>query len=578
MKVKQLKGAQILILGLGLLVAAGGIFLAVFFGNETESSKKTEEKTAAAAIEIPVPDEANATKITLAQNRSQISGKGALVEKNKIKISQSGTYVLSGKLSDGKIEVEADENATVILLLSGVEITNPTGKAIESLKAAHTSIQVKEGTKNVVQSGEKGSTAKEETAGPENSVSGAAIYAVEEMSVAGEGELTVNGYRNDGIKGKQSLRIAGSSLTIESTHDAVQAEENLLLSGGKISVKSGEGSDAAEMLTNEKGGRPDSDFDTDWDMENQGKESVKGFKSGNTMVISSGEYNVDSYDDAFHSNGTIAVSGGELTIKSGDDGIHADQSLDISGGKITIANSCEGLEANQITIRDGEVNVTSADDGMNACGGNSNMGRGFDRTGQKPGEDAADKKETADMPNLMISGGTVTVDAGGDGLDSNGNLTIEGGTILVNGPTNSGNGALDSGSESGGKCTISGGTILALGSSGMAETFEETSSQSSFLHNLSSSYQEGDKIVISDSAGNELCSHTAIKTGNSIVFSSPDLKKGETYTVLAGEQKETITMESNSQSNGKGSGMGRGFGDRPQGGKGGMEKRERPNP
>lgn len=574
---KKLKRSQILILVLGVLVVAGGILLGIFFGKETDSSKNTKENVTIAAIDIPAPDETKASKITLKQDASQVSGKGAVVEKNKIRIRQAGTYVLSGKLSDGKIEVEADDKATVILLLDGVEITNPTGKAIESIKAGHTSLQVKEGTKNVVQSGVKENSGQEETAGSETSVSGAAIYAVDEMSIAGEGELTVNGYRNDGIKGKDSLCIAGGSLTIQSNNDAVQAEVNLLLSGGEISVKAGDGSEAADMLSGGQGGRPDSDTDTDWDMESQIKESVKGFKCGNAMVISGGKYEVDSYDDAFHSNGTAAVSGGELTIKSGDDGIHANQSLDITGGKITVTKSYEGLEANQITIKDGEVNVTSTDDGMNACGGSSNIGKGFNRTGQKPGEDVADKEETTDMPNLIISGGKITVDAGGDGLDSNGNLTIQGGTIVVNGPTNSGNGALDSGSESGGKCTISGGTILAVGSSGMAETFEESSSQSSFLHNLSSSYQEGDKIIISDSSGKELFCHTAVKTGNSIVFSSPDLKKGETYTVEAGEQKETVTMESNSQSNGQGNGMGKGFGDRPQGGKGGMEKRERPN-
>ena len=574
---KKIKMSQIFIIALALVVLAGGVLLGIFFGSETDSSHDTKGAATAAAIEVPVPDEASATKITLKQDASEVSGKGAVVEQNKVRISQPGTYVLSGKLTDGKIEVEADNKATVILLLNGVEITNTNGKAIESLKAAHTSVQMKEGTKNVVQSGEEAGADREKTSNLEESVSGAAIYAVEEMSIAGEGELTVKGYRNDGIKGKESLCIAGGSLAIESNNDAVQAEENLLLSGGTVTVKTGGGSGAADTFTADKGGRPDSDTDADWDMENQVKESFKGFKCGSAMVISGGEYEVDSYDDGFHSNGTAAVSGGKLTVKSGDDGIHADQSLDITGGEITVTKSNEGLEANQIMIEAGEVNLTSSDDGMNACGGNSNMGRGFGRTKQNPDGNTSEQEETEDMPNLTISGGTITVDAGGDGLDSNGNLTISGGLVVVNGPTNSGNGALDSGSESGGKCTISGGTVLAVGSSGMAGTFEESSSQCSFLHNLSSSYQEGDEIVISDASGNELFRHTAVKTGNSIVFSSPDLKQGETYTVEAGEQKETVTMESNSQSNGKGNGFGGGFGNRPQREKGGMDRKERPD-
>ena len=298
------------------------------------------------------------------------------------------------------------------------------------------------------------------------------------MSIAGEGELTVKGYRNDGIKGKQSLCIAGGNLTVQSRYDGVQAESNLFLSGGSVTVKTGE-------------------------------ESGKGFKCGNGMVISGGGYEVDSYDDAFHSNNSVSITGGELTAKSGDDGIHAEKTLDITGGKVSITKSNEGMEANQIIIKEGEVNIVSNDDGMNAFGGNAKGERGMKRPGKDmPDEAGMEQKETTeeetDMPNLIISGGSITVDAGGDGLDSNGNLTISGGTIIVNGPTNDGNGALDTGMESGGKCTISGGTVLALGSSGMAETFEESSSQCSFLHNLSSSFRNGDKISILDSSGKEL--------------------------------------------------------------------------
>lgn len=530
---KKIKITQISIFILAVLVVAGGIFLGIFFGNETDTTKKAEENMSIEPIEIPVPDETNATKITLKQDTSTVSGKGVVVEKNKVIINQAGTYVLSGKLSDGKIEVDADEKDTVILLLAGAEITNTNGKAIESIKAAHTSVQMKKGTTNFVQSGEENSSGTEETTDSQNSASGAAIYAQEEMSVAGEGDLTVMGYRNDGIKGKQSLCIAGGNLTIQSSHDGVQAESNLFLSGGNVTVKTGEG-------------------------------SAKGFKCGNGMVISGGGYEVDAYDDAFHSNNSISITGGELTAKSGDDGIHAEKTLDVTGGKVSVTQSNEGMEANQITIKEGEINIVSSDDGMNAFGGNAKGGRGMKRPGQNmPDEAGMEREKTTeetDMPNLIISGGSITVDSGGDGLDSNGNLTISGGTIIVNGPTNDGNGALDTGTESGGKCTISEGTILALGSSGMAETFEESSSQCSFLHNLPSRFQKGDKICILDSSGKEMFSHTAVKEGISVVFSSPDLQKGETYTIQAGEQKETVTMESNSQSNGKANGFGGGGG------------------
>jgi hypothetical protein len=152
------------------------------------------------------------------------------------------------------------------------------------------------------------------------------------------------------------------------------------------------------------------------------------------------------------------------------------------------------------------------------------------------------------------------VNAQGDGLDSNGNLTISGGETIVDGPSNDGNGALDSGSESGGVCKVEGGTILAVGSSGMAESFDDSqSTQYSFLHNLDSHFAEGTEIKILDEKGNELFSHTAARTGNSIVFSSGELEKGKTYTISVGDEKTDVTLDSMTTSNGTYATMG-GFG------------------
>ena len=262
--------------------------------------------------------------------------------------------------------------------------------------------------------------------------------------------------------------------------------------------------------------------------------SCKGLKSGSRMEVSGGTFTIDACDDALHSDGNILVSNGILSIKSGDDGIHADTEILIAGGTVDIGTCYEGLEANQIMIEDGEIRITSADDGINANGG---MNRGWPGRGMQDIEGAKDAEE--EMPNLYISGGTIQVNADGDGLDSNGNLTILGGTVIVDGPSGNGNGALDSGSESGGQCLVHGGLVLAIGSSGMAENFDSDSEQSFFSCRLPSGFQEGSVITITDTEGQMLYTHTAVKEGSSVVFSCPELAKGGRYILdIDGERQE----------------------------------------
>ena len=196
--------------------------------------------------------------------------------------------------------------------------------------------------------------------------------------------------------------------------------------------------------------------------------------------------------------------------------------------------------------------MTASDDGLNANGGSSAM------FGRMPGQTNTDDSS---LPVLKISGGTLYVNADGDGLDSNGDLIVEGGITIVDGPTNSGNGALDSGSENGGSIICNGGTILAIGASGMAESFESDSTQCSFIKNFSGTMQAGTQITVSDESGKTIFEYKSAKTFNSVVFSSPELVLGSTYTIAVGDQTETITIESISNGDSSGFGMqGGGFG------------------
>lgn len=300
---------------------------------------------------------------------------------------------------------------------------------------------------------------------------------------------------------------------------------------------------------------------------------VSAIHSRDDLTVEKGTYMVSASGDGLHANDDITIKGGSVTIQCGDDGIHANEELKIKDGSVIVKGSNEGLEANQITIEGGEHSITASDDGINANGGQNSFGGGhggFDKRNEN-GNGQEDEDETADegtdddtnaekTPNLIISGGRLTVNAEGDGLDSNGNLIVTGGEIVVDGPSSDGNGALDSGSENGGACRIDGGTLIAVGSSGMAETFDSSSAQCSFRYNFETRFEAGTEISVLDDKGEEILHHVNVRAASSIVFSSPKLEKGKTYTIKAGDQTEEITLEDISSSFGAATrGMGGGF-------------------
>lgn len=274
--------------------------------------------------------------------------------------------------------------------------------------------------------------------------------------------------------------------------------------------------------------------------EQEEPDGAKGIKAGSALRISGGKIAVDAADDALHSDGSLEVTGGSLTLSSGDDGLHADERLTIDGGSVSVRAAYEGIEANQIAIGGGEISVTATDDGLNANGGTQVS---WGRRAAPEAQEAQEAQEDGAMPNLMVTGGSLCVNAQGDGLDSNGNILISGGLVVVDGPSGSGNGALDSGAEGGGACEVHGGTVLAVGAAGMAEAFDAGSTQVSFQANFGATVPAGSALTVTDEAGETLFSHTAAKPFSSVVFSCPALTLGEAVTVTADGQSVQVTLE-----------------------------------
>ena len=173
----------------------------------------------------------------------------------------------------------------------------------------------------------------------------------------------------------------------------------------------------------------------------------------------------------------------------------------------------------------------SSDDGLNAAGGNDASGNGGFFGGNPFDSDAS--------AEILIEGGTLYVNAGGDGIDSNGTITMTGGQVFVSGPTNSGNGALDYGVSA----TITGGTIVAAGASGMAENFTSAEGQGAMLVSTGAQ-QAGSTIQLADASGNVLLTWQTEKAYECVVISTPDVQQGGAYTLTAGSGTQTIEMTS----------------------------------
>ena len=262
--------------------------------------------------------------------------------------------------------------------------------------------------------------------------------------------------------------------------------------------------------------------------------SMKGIKSANHMLINDGTFIIDSADDSIHSNVSVYINGGTYTLASGDDAIHGEDELVITDGKIDITQSYEGLEALDITFVGGSVSIQSTDDGINAAGGTDSSGTTGGRDGMYGGMGGGMSANSDG--SISITGGSIFMYAHGDGLDANGYIEITGGTITVTGPTQGDTAILDYDTTA----TITGGTFIGVGSTMMAQTFSDGSQGTMAVQ---ASGNSGTNICIKDTNENEIISYTPETAFQCIIISTPDLVKGDSYTIYVGEQSGTFEAQ-----------------------------------
>ncbi len=571
-------------------------------------------------------EESSAVKIQLSGDSAAATSDSVKIAGSTIQITEEATYILSGTLTDGMLVVNASDTDKIQLVLNGVEITSSSSAALYVLEADKVVLTLAEGTENILTNG--GSFIPID----DNNID-AALYSKQDLTINGSGTLHVTSPVGHGIVSKDDLVIVGGQIRVEAAShgldandsvrfteaslavaagkDGIHCENNednsrgfVYISGGTmdiqaegdgisagyymhitdgdITVLAGGGSENGTKESSDgwggffgggqggrpgggQGGRPEGgrDYGSGGDRggwpggsdsespENgfsgfpggtngddasdslttgaDGSTSMKGLKSAGDMLITGGSFTIDSADDALHSNTSMTIQGGTYQIASGDDAFHAEDTLTVSSGTIRITESYEGLEALHVAVLGGDIDLVADDDGINAAGGTDASGTTGGRDGMFGGGRGGMMSGNSNG-SVTISGGTVHINASGDGIDANGTLEITGGDTIVMGPTQGDTATLDYDKTG----TITGGTFIGTGSSMMAQTFSD--SEQGVISVSVGTQAAGTPITLTDKDGNRLLSYTPELSYQIVILSTPDLVSGETYTITVGEQ------------------------------------------
>lgn len=263
-------------------------------------------------------DESSATKITLSGDSASVSGSGAAAEGSTVTISTAGTYIVSGKLTDGSITVTTSENDKVQIVLNGVKIACSSGPAIDVQSADKCFITLAEGTQNSLSDG---SAFTSEDAN-------ACIYATCDLTINGSGSLDVSGNYRHGVFSKDDLVVYGGSINVSAVEDGLNGKGG---QAGEAPSDLGQAPDAQGGM--ERGGQAPG-----------GQGGAPGASDSNCLIqINGGKVALDSQGDGVDSNGNVEINGGTLLVNGpssdGDGAFDYDGEATISGGTVLMAGA-----------------------------------------------------------------------------------------------------------------------------------------------------------------------------------------------------------------------------------------------
>lgn len=482
---------------------------------------------ASSVIEIKL----NGTAITSTSDEVVITGSNAV-------ISKQGNYQVSGNLSDGMLVIDADEDEMVRVILKNASIHNSTGPAILVEKSRKTIINLDGDSQNFLSDANEYSNPGDDP--------NAALFSKSDLTIFGTGSLSVEGNFKDGITGKDGLIVKSGNISVFSEDDGIRGKDylivdspNILVNSGGDGLKSdneensltgqvliyggvinattqGDGISAGNTVLS-AGGRIQiltaGGYTSDTSSLSQ-----KGIKAGLSVLLNSDSVKIDASDHAIDSDSIIEIKGGSYTLFTARAAIHSNVSSTIDGGLINIIRSREGFESKRILINDGIIRIISLDDCFSATAG-------FD-------------VDVDDGSYIGINNGYLVLDClSGDGIDSNGSIDLKGGKVIIHGPSSAPEVAVDFNKN----FNITGGFLVGSGTnSELLEYPDNTSSQNSIMAVFAQQYPESTIFHISDSEGKVLLTFQPNGRYQSVLFTSPELKTGETYYLdIAGSSTGT---------------------------------------
>lgn len=496
-------------------------------------------------------DESRATQITLADQTATVTGQGASFSDQTVTITQAGTYVLTGRGKNIKLVVEAADTDQVHLVFQNLTLEGE-GTLLQVNKAQEVVISLVEGSQNAL---------TESQASDDEEVK-ATIHSQVPLTLNGTGNLTLTALTKNALEVEDDLKVLGGTYTVKAANHGFKAEGALDIEAATLTIEAGK--DGLHAEHDETTERANISL-------NPTQLSIAatedGVDAGNELTIKGGTITVSQSEEGLEAR-VIRQLGGDVTIKSSDDGVNASagsssKTTDTSAtSKTTDASATSNTadtssSAGQATTDSGTTSSSAsqatadpaatsqadqANKDKNATPPSPPAGQAPPQGGQPPqngqgpgGMPPGGQEESDPSLQIILEGGTLTIDAEGDGIDSNGTVSISGGSLVVNGSVQGGNGPLDAA----GDITITGGRVWALGTSDMLQGFAQGSTQASITANIAGT--AGQTLIILDANGKEVTRQTASKDFQAVIMSSADLVDGQTYTIQVEGTIQTAT-------------------------------------
>lgn len=503
-----------------------------------------------------------AVKITLNKTTATVSGSGAKADGSTITITEEGVYVVSGTLEDGQIIVDASDSDKVQIVLDGVHINCETNAAIYVREADKVFITLAENSSNTLGDG------NEYTQIDDNTVDGV-IFSKSDLVCNGTGSLTIEADYKHGIVSKDDLVITGGTYKIAAADNGITAKDQIKILDGSFDIDAANSAVKAKNTDDTELGNiyiAGGIFTIEAEQD--------GFHATGSIVVDDGTITVNSGDDGFHADLDTVIHGGTILVEKSYEGLEGKRVV-VNGGDITINASDDGINAANSgddganAINPGANAAGSGDDDSNAASSNNDSSAAINSGDDSSISGAADGKEPPQMPpdtengsdmqpsqdfdpenapsggnapqnfdpgNAPSDGDAPQKMQGGPGGEGNSELYIKitGGTLTVS--------ADGDGLDSNGSLLVTGGTLAAIGSAGMTESFDEASTQPVITYYSTETQSADTTITLTDSDGSALFTVTPEKAYASIVLTCPEMKLDATYTLTAGTDNEEITL------------------------------------